>query len=107
MTRALPAQERPHEKTRLFGTVGVVRADRTGPPGPAAKVHAIPAGRASKVTRASRDIVACVRKRPNGTRFQTPAPYAGFARARDGGRLGDSKLFRQANRAAVGMPQAV
>src|SRR5271168_3691274 len=58
MTHALPPQERPHEETCLFKTVGVVRADRTGPPGPAAKVHAIPAGCASKVTRASRDIVA-------------------------------------------------
>jgi|SRR5580704_9689710 hypothetical protein len=107
MTRALPTQERPHEEIRLFGTVGVVCADRTGPPGPAAKVHAIPAGRASKVTRASRDIVACARKRPNGTGFQTPAPRAGFARARDRRQLGDSKLFGEANRATVGMPQAV
>ena len=107
MIHALPARERPHKETRLFGTVDVIRADRARPPGPAAKVHAIPAGRASKVTRASRDIVACVRKRPNGTRFQTPAPRTGFAGAWDDGRFGDGERFTQPKRAAVGMPQAV
>jgi len=58
MARVPPAQERPHEETRLFGPIGVFRADRARPASPAALGHAIPARRASKVTRASGDVVA-------------------------------------------------
>ena len=107
MIHALPARERPHKETRLFGTVDVIRADRARPPGPAAKVHAIPAGCASKVTRASGDVVAGFRKRSNRTGLQAPASRTRFTWARSERRLGNGELFRKANRAAVGMPQAV
>jgi hypothetical protein len=58
VTHVPPAQERPHEETRLFGLVGVFRADRASPASPASLGHAIPARRASKVTRTSGDVVA-------------------------------------------------
>jgi hypothetical protein len=60
LAAVLPAQERPHEETRLFTPVGAFGADRARPASPASLGHAIPAGCASKMTRASRDIVACV-----------------------------------------------
>ena len=55
---ALPAQERPHNETGLFGTISVFRADRTSAPGAATKAHAISAGLASNVARARRDVIA-------------------------------------------------
>ena len=107
MIHALPARERPHKETRLFGTVDVIRADRARPPGPAAKVHAIPAGCASKVTRASGDVVAGFRKRSNRTGLQAPASRTRFTWARSERRLGGGEFFAEAKGAAVGMPRAV
>ena len=97
-------QEGAHGEARLFGPVGVLRANRAGPARPAAKAHAIRAGRALQMADAGGDIVARAGERADGTGVQAPASRAGFAWAWDWRRLGNGERFAKPKRAAVGMP---
>ena len=71
---ALPAQEGAHEETRLLGSIGMVRADRTGAPRPTSLPHTIGARCVFQMAGASRDIVGARREGAHGAGFRHQRP---------------------------------
>src|SRR6185437_4106641 len=104
---ALPAQEGAHEETRLLGSIGMVRADRTGAPRPTSLPHTIGARCVFQMAGASRDIVGARREGAHGASLQAPATRARLAWARNDRRFGCGQRFAEPQRAAIGVPKAV